>query len=88
MARQLGSSNHPAIVRVQTHRKAEEFLSNCNRNGWEVIIGVEPGEPENVADVEMLLNRPTSLRNPVKFSRNDPCPCGSGQKYKKCCGAL
>jgi len=19
--------------------------------------------------------------------RNDPCPCGSGKKYKKCCGA-
>jgi SEC-C motif-containing protein len=22
-----------------------------------------------------------------KVGRNDPCPCGSGQKYKKCCGA-
>ena len=22
-----------------------------------------------------------------KFGRNDPCPCGSGKKYKKCCGA-
>ena len=22
----------------------------------------------------------------VKVGRNDPCPCGSGQKYKKCCG--
>ena len=22
-----------------------------------------------------------------KFSRNEPCPCGSGKKYKKCCGA-
>jgi hypothetical protein len=21
----------------------------------------------------------------MKFSRNDPCPCGSGKKYKKCC---
>ena len=21
-----------------------------------------------------------------KVSRNDPCPCGSGKKYKKCCG--
>ena len=21
-----------------------------------------------------------------KISRNDPCPCGSGKKYKKCCG--
>lgn len=23
----------------------------------------------------------------VKVGRNDPCPCGSGRKYKKCCGA-
>jgi uncharacterized protein YecA (UPF0149 family) len=22
-----------------------------------------------------------------KVGRNDPCPCGSGKKYKKCCGA-
>jgi SEC-C motif-containing protein len=23
----------------------------------------------------------------AKIGRNDPCPCGSGKKYKKCCGA-
>jgi len=23
---------------------------------------------------------------PNKVGRNDPCPCGSGKKYKKCCG--
>ena len=22
----------------------------------------------------------------VKIGRNDPCPCGSGRKFKKCCG--
>lgn len=26
-------------------------------------------------------------RQVVKIGRNDPCPCGSGKKYKKCCGA-
>jgi hypothetical protein len=25
---------------------------------------------------------------PVKIGRNDPCVCGSGKKYKKCCLAL
>jgi len=25
--------------------------------------------------------------NPVKIGRNDACYCGSGKKYKKCCGA-
>lgn len=26
------------------------------------------------------------VRNNPKIGRNDPCPCGSGKKYKKCCG--
>jgi uncharacterized protein YecA (UPF0149 family) len=26
-------------------------------------------------------------RAPQKVGRNEPCPCGSGKKYKKCCGA-
>ena len=28
----------------------------------------------------------TQKRQGVKIGRNDPCPCGSGKKYKKCCG--
>jgi preprotein translocase subunit SecA len=32
--------------------------------------------------------RPSTVRRSVpKVGRNDPCPCGSGKKYKKCCGA-
>ena len=26
------------------------------------------------------------VRKEAKVGRNDPCPCGSGKKYKKCCG--
>lgn len=28
----------------------------------------------------------TTIRSPMKVSRNEPCPCGSNKKYKKCCG--
>jgi len=28
---------------------------------------------------------PSPVRRPPKIERNDPCPCGSGKKYKKCC---
>jgi hypothetical protein len=28
----------------------------------------------------------TVVKNQPKVGRNDPCPCGSGKKYKKCCG--
>jgi len=31
-------------------------------------------------------NIPTYKRESPKVGRNDPCPCGSGKKYKKCCG--
>ncbi len=33
------------------------------------------------------LPKPETVRNEKKVGRNDPCPCGSGKKYKKCCGA-
>jgi preprotein translocase subunit SecA len=29
---------------------------------------------------------PKTVRSGAKVGRNDPCPCGSGKKYKKCCG--
>jgi uncharacterized protein len=29
----------------------------------------------------------TVRREEPKVGRNDPCPCGSGRKYKQCCGA-
>jgi HEAT repeat protein len=35
-------------------------------------------------DGEML---PAETASSIKVGRNDPCPCGSGKKYKKCCGA-
>lgn len=37
--------------------------------------------------------KPEARKEPIrktaaeKVGRNDPCPCGSGKKYKKCCGA-
>ena len=39
-----------------------------------------PGKPAT-----MVPNRPIVNKGP-KVGRNDPCPCGSGKKYKKCCG--
>jgi len=32
-----------------------------------------------------MVNNPQTRETP-KVGRNDPCPCGSGKKYKKCCG--
>lgn len=44
--------------------------------------------PSQLADQEkkQLLPLPHSPKKSQKVGRNDPCPCGSGKKYKKCCG--
>ncbi|MGB5086652.1 MAG: SEC-C metal-binding domain-containing protein [Methylocystis silviterrae] len=34
----------------------------------------------------MSVTPPTQSNFFGKAARNDPCPCGSGKKYKKCCG--
>ena len=35
-------------------------------------------------DDQSMMNSP--IHNGQKIGRNDPCPCGSGKKYKNCCG--
>ena len=37
-------------------------------------------------ELEKEFKRSKTVVNEVKVGRNDPCPCGSGKKYKKCCG--
>ena len=36
-------------------------------------------------EYQMLEHTPTVVRELPKIGRNDPCPCGSGKKFKKCC---
>ncbi len=42
----------------------------------------------NAPDLGEVELTPAPLRAGPKVGRNDPCPCGSGKKYKNCCGAL
>ena len=41
-------------------------------------------EAQNTNEQQSLPNTP--IRVPKKPRRNEPCPCGSGKKYKDCCG--
>lgn len=38
--------------------------------------------------IDPLGNMPDFLRTMPKVGRNDPCPCGSGKKFKHCCGKI
>jgi preprotein translocase subunit SecA len=65
----------------------EQFLSSLPANmlqqqgGGEASItgGAEEEQPEAKRALPVR-------RGDVKVNRNDPCPCGSGRKYKSCCG--
>lgn len=47
---------------------------------WDSILSVEKRK-----EIKKEYNESRIVRNDNKVSRNDPCPCGSGKKYKKCC---
>jgi SWIM/SEC-C metal-binding protein len=82
----LGTEKNPAIVRVQTEERMQEVAAIFQKNGWKFTIGLEPEKPEDITDLEILLNPPKPKTADRKVGRNQPCPCGSGKKYKKCCG--
>ena len=51
-----------------------------------VSYSEEGGNEEKARVYKKELRQASSVRA-VKVGRNEPCPCGSGKKYKKCCGA-
>ena len=82
----LGTEKNPAVVRVQTEERWKEVASISQEKGWKVTIELEADKPEDTADLERLLNPEQPVTVEKKIGRNEPCPCGSGKKYKKCCG--
>ena len=49
--------------------------------GWEGILSAEKRK-----EIEKAYKKTKTVVKENKVGRNDPCPCGSGKKYKKCCG--
>lgn len=54
------------------------------------LFAVQPAREELTREEPVMFfnikNEPSQERKDKKIGRNDPCPCGSGKKYKKCCG--
>lgn len=48
---------------------------------WEGIFS-----EEKRAEIEVAYKKSKTIVKEAKVGRNDACPCGSGKKYKKCCG--
>ena len=79
-----------ALTRVRVEQRPTEVAE-------EVVAAPEPEpmfqhkeQPQQLSysnEPEDLLGAPAQAKAENKPGRNDPCPCGSGKKYKKCCGA-
>ena len=74
-----------AYLKLGKKRLAKENIENTIKC-WMKL----PYEHPNMADAktfyqDMANSLPTSISS-HKTGRNEPCPCGSGLKYKKCCG--
>jgi SWIM/SEC-C metal-binding protein len=81
----LGTKKNPAVVTVQTEKRLKEVTAAFEATGWNYKIGLEPDKPEDIADLTRLRNPPKPMTVVKKAGRNEPCPCGSGKKYKNCC---
>jgi len=82
----LGTGKNPAVVSVQSEARFKEVTSTFEEHGWKYRIGLEPEEPEDVSDLNRLLNPLKPKIAEKKVGRNELCPCGSGRKSKNCCG--
>jgi len=85
-AAKLGTEKNPAVVNVKTKKRVKEVESVFKEKGWKYSIELDADKPEDVNDLEMLLNPTKTKIAEKKVGRNEPCPCGSGKKHKKCCG--
>ncbi len=88
----LGTTQRPAVVRVRSQEEAQNIVEFAQDHGWQVIVGVEPDNLEDLTDLHQLMRAEEKQakekpRLPPKISGNDYCPCRSGKKFKKCCGA-
>jgi len=63
--------------------KAKSILQNKIWNLHEISHFVKEKDQWLYVDGD-LLESPPAITN--KIGRNEPCPCGSGKKFKKCCG--
>ncbi|MHC5037646.1 MAG: preprotein translocase subunit SecA [Planctomycetota bacterium] len=79
------------IFKVRLSTEAEEELSNI----WKATDYKHEDYSGTRAQMDQALERDLSDEKPKPFKRedrkvgrNEPCPCGSGKKFKKCCGQM
>ena len=80
-------------VQVQTSAQLDEAAEALESRGENIAnvtytAPTETGEVETVVDEHTVRTDDDAQAGGVRVGRNDPCPCGSGKKYKQCHGKL
>ena len=97
MINQINDEILDHLFRIQFIDKSSQGIphqNEMNYNDPESVLAtnaIRQMAPESqasqaVAQANPHRSAPTVRRESPKVGRNDPCPCGSGKKYKKCCG--
>lgn len=72
-------------VSVETRTEREAVVEIGEEKKEEYVEGAYDDVPEGTEVPEREHKQETVRRVTPKVGRNDPCPCGSGKKYKNCC---
>lgn len=82
----LGSANSPLTLVVNSEQRKVEIEQILDENSLFANIEIDVSQHENIIELDAILNKPTTRTVIRTLSRNEPCNCGSGKKFKKCCG--
>jgi len=68
---------------------SDRFAKRQRQHKLDDLAQKARGKDDVEAEKELLKKTPKAepIKADKKPDRNAPCPCGSGRKYKKCCGA-
>lgn len=83
-----GSRKFPLTLLVTSEARKQEVEALVAKAGLYARITVDIGEGgvESIAELTALQNKGVTVTSAKIPSRNGPCTCGSGLKFKKCCG--
>ena len=81
--RAYGQRDPLVEYKKEAHLLFKEFLEICEKNMVEGIMKASINSQVTPMQKFSEGNQPIKKE---EINRNDPCPCGSGKKYKKCCG--
>lgn len=83
-----GSRKYPLTLVVTSEARKQEIEAQVASAGLHanVTVDTREGAVESITELTTLLNKGETVTAVKGPSRNDPCSCGSGIKFKKCCG--